>query len=156
MTANGSGFGGKIAARRRLIASEIAKAECRLNSLETKRLDLIDELQEISRLKNDRQEYDRALAKALDNCKGRPGKWKGRDGYDLVARVMKLQGDNLVVAAAIRSLKQENPQRWRQPQRVLERRFQEAKRYWQQWIQLEATLETRERDFLIRLARRDL
>jgi hypothetical protein len=63
-----------------------------------------------------------------------PQKWKGRHGYEFVCGIMSGRArDNCTVAAAIRKLKENDPQKWPEPERALQRRYQELKGYWGPW-----------------------
>jgi hypothetical protein len=63
-----------------------------------------------------------------------PQRWKGRHGYEFVCGIMKIRArDNCNVAAAIRKLKESDQQKWPEPERALQRRYQELKGYWGPW-----------------------
>ncbi len=70
-----------------------------------------------------------------------PQKWKGRHGYELVAGIMEIQArDNCTTAAAVRELKDNEPAKWPEPERDLQRRHQEIKKYWEPWCRVEMKL----------------
>lgn len=80
-----------------------------------------------------------------------PRTWKARHGYEFYSDVRAIQArDKCSVADAIRKLKKAEPKKWSEKQRILERRFQETKRYWESWHQTQMMLEARIRDALDR------
>lgn len=139
-------------------------------------IDAKRELRELEQLKAEKAAFDHDLDKALNWPKDepvkwgyaynektnrirrvpkkarRPTRWMGRDGYDFVYDILAIQAlDNKCsVAKAIRQLKKTNPARWPEKQRNLERRFQEAKHYWEPWCRCEANLEARLQALLVK------
>jgi hypothetical protein len=68
--------------------------------------------------------------------------WRGQHGYELVAGILKIQArDKCGVAAAIRQLKRDDPDKWSQEERDLQRRYQEIKDRWGPWCRIEMMLE---------------
>jgi hypothetical protein len=119
-----------------------------------------EQLIELERLLAERAKFDQDLDRALNWPKDkpvsydektnrpkyarRPPRWIGRDGYELVSGVLAIQAqDKCKVAAAIRKLKKADPKKWPDKERDLERRFQEAKKYWARWCAINAMLDAR-------------
>jgi hypothetical protein len=110
--------------------------------------------EELKKAEADLAAFKRDLAKAqgLPGTKPahwpkprRPGRWKGPDGYELVAAVLEYQAEHSCtdIAPAIKLLRARS-KKWRAiNQRDLERRFQEARRYWEPWWREHAWLENR-------------
>jgi hypothetical protein len=85
----------------------------------------------------------------------RPAKWRGRDGYEFACGVLDIQArGDCTIAEAIRKLKKADPVKWRGKQRALERRFKEAKTYWESWYRWKERLEAKERDLLAKIESR--
>jgi hypothetical protein len=71
---------------------------------------------------------------AKGGTRRRPSKWKNRHGFEFVAEILVIRArDKCSAAAAIRELKKADPKKWPESQRSLERRFQEANKYWGWW-----------------------
>ena len=81
------------------------------------------------------------------NYNRRPPTWKGRRGYELVSGVIAIQARGKCgVAAAIRELKKNEPEKWPEGERALQRRYQEIKGKeteggWKRWCRIEQLLE---------------
>jgi hypothetical protein len=143
--------------RSKLAAEEMerARSERRLAAMEA-------ELAKLKRLAAHMAGFERDLARALglpgtkapDWPKGRrPGRWKGPDGYELVAYVLEFQAAHGSddIAPAIRALREES-KKWRAiKQRDLERRFQEVRRLWEPWWRQSVWLETRLEEALAKM-----
>jgi hypothetical protein len=140
---------------------------CRLNKraeLEKKRAELADAIRELYQQRVTIAGFERDLQRALNwpsdrpvkrgqkpklNREGRPTKynraqptWKGWRGYEFVAGILKIrERDKCSVAAAIRQLKRDDPDKWSEEERDLQRRFQEIKDYWRPWCRMEMILE---------------
>jgi hypothetical protein len=71
-----------------------------------------------------------------------PATWKGRRGYEFVLGIMKIQARDKKcrVAAAIRELKKNDPKKWPEPERDLQRRYLESKQ-WRPWCRIAMMLE---------------
>jgi len=77
---------------------------------------------------------------------GRPGKWKGRHGYEFVAAILAiLAREQCTITAAIDQLQKDDPKKWCGEPRNLARRFSGVRKYWEPWFRLMAEVEARER-----------
>jgi hypothetical protein len=80
----------------------------------------------------------------------RPGRWKGPDGFELVAAVLEYQAAHHCddIAPAIRDL-QAKSEKWQKiKQRDLERRFQEVRHLWEPWWREMVWLDTSTEELL--------
>jgi hypothetical protein len=84
----------------------------------------------------------------------RPPKWKGRHGYELASGVMAIQArDKCSIAAAIRELKENDPEKWPGKERDLQNRYKEIKDYWGSWCRIEQSLEAEAAALLAKTAK---
>jgi hypothetical protein len=130
--------------RKQDLESRRALEEAREAKLEAKIAAMKEERAKIHGFRDYIAAFERDLAEALglpgtaspEQPKGRrPGRWKGPDGFELVAAVLEFQATHHCkdIAPAIRDL-QAKSEKWRKiKQRVLERRFQEVRKLWEPW-----------------------
>lgn len=175
MTGKPRDFGAIFEDRRQQISKALADKKQDIAETESKIAETESKLCELEKLQADVAEFEQALDKALnwprnepvgldwvyDKKKNqykrvlkygrRPTKWKARHGYEFFSNVRAIQvRDHCATAEAIRQLKKDDPAKWPESQRTLERRFQETKRYWESWHHLQMMLEARIRDLLAR------
>jgi hypothetical protein len=78
-----------------------------------------------------------------------PTAWKGRRGYDFVLAILRVQArGRCTVAAAVRELKEHEPDKWPEAGRDLQRRYQEIKDYWGPWCQVAMRFSAAEEEWL--------
>jgi hypothetical protein len=175
MTGESKIFAAMLKGRREQLKRALAERKQALAELDGLTSEDERELREIEALLMAMTGYERDLAKVLDWPKDkpvkvdlaynkktnridrtpkdarRPTKWKGRHGYEFVSGVLTLRArDKCTVAAAIRKMKADNPAKWPEDQRDLERRFQEIKDDWEPWFLVGAGLEKQARALLSR------
>ena len=150
------------------LAQQLVEAKQRLSTLDESTAGGERELRELEQLQADIAQFEGALDKALNWPKEkpvkwdhvynektnrmrrvpkygrRPTKWKGRHGYEFTSEILAIQArDNCSQADAIRTLKKDNPTKWPENQRRLERVFGEIRSVWEPWCRLNALLEAR-------------
>jgi hypothetical protein len=73
---------------------------------------------------------------------GRPSKWRGRLGFELLEAVEAIRKDNGIgIATAIEALCKSSPIWGKYQRRTLEARYQEARKFWQPWIEQDRILD---------------
>jgi hypothetical protein len=147
-----------------LLKARHAKFSKELADKEQKRAELVEAISKLQKLMADIDDFERDLDRAFSwppdkplkpnqtqklDRRGHPTKynrrpptWKGRRGYEFLSGIVAIQArDKCGIAAAIRELKKNEPGKWPEEVRALQRRYQEIEGDWKPWHQLEQMLE---------------